>query len=84
MTSEPFESAGQISVLEKFATNNPNLEELGRLAREFDAFSFLGLSRVEKTHSDILAWLLNPREKHGAGDYFLRDFLGEAVGATLQ
>ena len=84
MTSEPFESAGQISALEKFATNNPNLEELGRLAKEFDAFSFLGLSRVEKTHSDILAWLLNPREKHGAGDYFLRDFLGEAVGATVQ
>ena len=84
MTSEPFESAGQISALEKFDTNNPNLEELGRLAKEFDAFSFLGLSHVEKTHSDILAWLLNPRENHGAGDYFLRDFLGEAVGATLQ
>ena len=84
MASEPFEYAGQVSALEKFASNNPDLEELERLAREFDALRFLGLSRVENTHSDILAWLLNPRENHGAGDYFLKDFLAETGGATRQ
>ena len=77
MASEPFESDRQISALEKFATNNPDLEEMGRQAKEFDALSFLGLSGLEKTHSDILAWLLNPRENHGAGDCFLKHFLAE-------
>ena len=78
MASEPFEA------LEKFATNNPDLEELGRLAKEFDAFNFLGLSGEEKPHSDILAWLLDPRGSHGAGDYFLKEFLMESGGATRQ
>ena len=50
---------------------------MGRQAKEFDALSFLGLSGLEKTHSDILAWLLNPRENHGAGDCFLKHFLAE-------
>ena len=74
MASEPFEA------LEKFANNNPDLEELGRQAKEFDAFRVLEISHLEKTHSDILAWLLNPRENHGAGDYFLKHFLAETVG----
>ena len=84
MAAEPSESARQISALKKFATNNQNLEEMGRLAKEFDAFSFLGLSGVEKTHSDILEWLLDPRGNHGAGDYFLKEFLTESGGATRQ
>ena len=41
MASEPFKSDRQISALEKFATNNPDLEEMGRQAKEFDAFSVL-------------------------------------------
>ena len=84
MASEPSESARQISALEKFATNNQNLEEMGRLAKEFDAFSFLGVSGVEKTHSDILEWLLDPQGNHGAGDYFLKEFLTESGGAKRQ
>ena len=84
MASEPFKSDRQISALEKFATNNPDLEEMGRQAKEFDAFSVLEISHLEKTHSDILAWLLNPRENHGAGDYFLKDFLAETIGGERQ
>ncbi len=84
MPSEPVESARQISALEKFATNNPDLEELGRLAKRFDAFGFLGISGSEDIHSKVLAWLLNPKETHGAGDYFLKRFLSETGVATTQ
>ena len=84
MPSEPVESARQISALEKFATNNPDLEELGRLAKRFDAFGFLGLSGSEDIHSKVLAWLLNPKETHEAGDYFLKRFLSETGVATTQ
>ena len=84
MASEPVESARQISALEQFATHNPDLEELGRLAKEFDAFRFLGVSGSEEIHSKVLTWLLNPKETHGAGDYFLKRFLSETGVATTQ
>ena len=84
MASEPAETARQIAVLNKFATDNPELEELKRLAREFDSLSFLGLSEDENTHSNILAWLLNPRESHGAGDRFLKDFLARTSVLTRE
>ena len=61
-----------------------DLEELGRLAEDFDAFGFLGLSGSEEIHSKVLAWLLNPKETHGAGDYFLKRFLSETGVATTQ
>ena len=84
MASEPAGTERQISVLENFATDNPDLEELTRLTSEFDALSFLGLSNSEETHSDILAWLLNPGENHGAGDCFLKDFLVRAGAVTQE
>ena len=65
-----------------------SLEPLERLAEEhkaeFDALDFIGKSAwvegrtlwgSEEFHSNVLAWLLNPRETHGCGDYFLRRFL---------
>ena len=33
------------------------------------------ISLTENQHSDILAWLLDPREGHGQGDQILRDLL---------
>jgi len=65
-----------------------SLELLERLAEEhkaeFDALDFIGKSAwvegrtlwgSEEFHSNVLAWLLTPRETHGCGDYFLRRFL---------
>ncbi len=65
-----------------------SLEPLERLAEEqraeFDALDFIGKSAwvegrtlwgSEAFHSNVLAWLLNPRETHGYGDRFLKPFL---------
>ena len=84
MTSEPLDLAGQISTLEAFVADKPDLGELERLSREFDALGFLGLSGKEETHSNVLAWLLRPHENHGAGDYFLKNFLVATGAATSQ
>ena len=84
MASEPLEAARQISALQNFVTHNPDLKELGRLVEDFDAFGFLGLSGSEEIHSKVLAWLLDPKETHGAGDYFLKRFLLETGAATTQ
>lgn len=35
-------------------------------------FEILGVKHYEIRHSNFLAWLLNPYENHGVGDYFLK------------
>lgn len=58
---------------------DPDLEHLEDLLAEFNLFRVLGIERGEVQHSRFLAWLLNPRETHGLGDYFVRHFLKEAA-----
>ena len=41
-----------------------------RLAPEFNPFDFIAPNEIKL--SRILAWLLNPKEKHGQGARFLR------------
>ena len=61
-----------------------DLRELEERLSEFDAFSFLGISRDEGFHSRVLTWLLDPRGSHSAGDFFLRNFLLETGAATRE
>ncbi len=46
---------------------------LGRAAgRDFSVFSLLGIRADEVKHTRMLAWLLDARGEHGAGNVFLR------------
>ncbi len=67
------------------------LEPLKQLAHEqrleFDALDFVGQMRwgsgkrvwgPEDLHSNLLAWLLDPKQSHGLGTHFLIPFLGSA------
>ena len=74
-------TASHISSLRKFKAD-PELAQLEDILAEFDAFALLGISTSEKTHSDILAWLLNPQGNHSAGNFFLTEFLLETKAAT--
>ncbi|MCY3658409.1 MAG: PD-(D/E)XK nuclease family protein [Caldilineaceae bacterium] len=69
-------------------TADESLEKIRKLAaeqrNEFDALDFVGELRFgsgrclwgsEEFHSDVLAWLLDPRHSHGLGDRFLTRFL---------
>ena len=73
----------QITVLKEFEAD-PDLAHLEQMLGEFDAFAFLGVSRSEETHSNILAWLLNPREEHSMGEFFLVKFLRKTKAATAE
>ena len=53
--------------------------QLVRYGQERHWISATGLR--ETNHSDILAWLLDPSEGHGLGDFFLRRLLVEATTA---
>jgi len=52
-----------------------NIEKLEDKLSEFNIFDAIGGIRSELRHSNILAFLLNPAEAHGLGDYFLKKVL---------
>jgi hypothetical protein len=66
-------------VLERFILNNPDLERLEDLLAQFNIFETLKIVDAEIRHSNVLAWLLDPKLNHGLGDYFIRKFLKYVV-----
>lgn len=70
--------------LNSFAAD-PRLAQLAALLKRPPRFNILGaagLSRQELRHSDLLAYLLDPRQPHGLGDRFARALL-ERVAPLL-
>lgn len=65
----------RIAALNKFLVGNSELEELSAILSVFNIFSVLRIEKAEIRHSNVLAWLLDPRESHGLGDSYLRRFL---------
>lgn len=73
--------------LERFVLDNPDLERLESILGDFNPFVALRWTRQEARHSQFLRWLLDPRETHGIGTYFLRTFCkrvaAKAVGRSV-
>jgi len=42
---------------------------------EINLMSILRVERKELQHSNLLAWLFNPNEAHGLGEYFIKEFI---------
>lgn len=62
--------------LEDYENSLPGwLETKKRYASDFNPFQVLDLTKIEKTHSDVLAWLLDPRETHSQGDLFFKGLI---------
>lgn len=78
MNETPKEGTDQAidkQALERFILNNPDLEKLEDLLSQFNIFETLNIVDAEIRHSNVLAWLLDPKSNHGLGDYFIRRFL---------
>ena len=56
-----------------------DLEELKNLTGHFNIFNALKLQNNEIRHSNFLGWLMAPYESHKIGDYFLKEFLKNAL-----
>ena len=65
--------------LEKLIVNNPSLSKVRSHVAHFNPIKVMGMEQMEIRHSNILGWLLNPRENHGLGDEFLKAFLCQAM-----
>jgi hypothetical protein len=70
--------------LEAFLLDNPELSKLEALLDEFNIFEAVGAVRREMRHSDFLAFLLDPQERHGLGSAFVQRFLLAAVQGSEQ
>ena len=55
--------------------NNLSFQQLNQQINSFNALKVLKLENYEIRHSNVLAWLLNPKETHGLRDYFMRKML---------
>ena len=74
-----------IELLERLVVDNRDLDRLEGLLGEFNLFEAIGVERQEIRHSSFLRFLLDPSEKHGLGDYFLKLLLKRClVGAAWQ
>jgi hypothetical protein len=58
--------------------------DLSKRLSEDTVFDILGVSLDERTHSRMLAWLLDPSESHGLGTAIVRRFLYEAAKLARQ
>jgi hypothetical protein len=68
--------------LEAFNVDNANLEMLEALMDQFNIFESIGVKRQEARHSDLLAFLIDPRQNHRLGGEFARRFLQKALVAA--
>ena len=64
--------------LEDFVSD-PELAELESNLKIFNIMDIFNIKTSEIAISSFLAWLLNPSENHGLGDYFLKYFLIESI-----
>jgi hypothetical protein len=65
----------QFDKLRAFVLDTSWQDDLRKFEEGVNVFRVLGLERYEIRHSNMLAWLFNPKENHGLRDGFLRMFL---------
>lgn len=68
-----------LTVLKEFLLDIDCLDPLAEWTSVFNLFDILKISRVEIRHSNMLSWLLNPKENHGLGDSIIRGFIQYVV-----
>lgn len=76
------DNKSDIEFLKDFIHENEELEKLESIIDRFNIFRSLNIIDNEIRHSDFLAWLLDPSETHGLGDYFLNLFLKKISSQT--
>lgn len=58
--------------------NSPEFQKLHSKFMRFNPFKILKVDKFEIRHSNVLAWLLDPKENHNLETYFLKNLLTKA------
>ena len=67
--------------LKAFLLDIECLEPLSEWTSRFNLFDILKITRTEIRHSNMLSWLLNPRENHGLSDRIIKGFIQYVVNS---
>lgn len=67
-----------------FYVNNPKFDELTKKLNEFNPLKILGIKDFEIRHSNMLAWLLNPKGHHGLQDKIFKRIICEILKENNQ
>ena len=70
------------ALLTDCGTQNSTIGQLAARIERFNLFEALGITNRELSHSNFLAFLLDPRRNHGLGDAFLTSFLSTVFAST--
>ena len=70
------------ALLTDCGTQNSTIGQLAARIERFNLFEALGITNRELSHSNFLAFLLDPRRNHGLGDAFLTSFLRTVFAST--
>lgn len=70
--------------INRFVTNNHLLELLNAKLNEFNPFKVLKVDQFEIRHSNILAWLLSPKENHFLNDLVLKKLTAEVLCREIE
>lgn len=63
----------------RFVANNQLLDRLDSTLNEFNPIRVMKVDQFEIRHSNILAWLLNPKENHSLGDMVFKKLFAEIL-----
>jgi hypothetical protein len=67
------------TAFEDLFVNNADFDAIEAHLNRFNPIRVMRMEGMENRHSNILAWLFDPKENHGLGDRFVRAFLAEAM-----
>lgn len=70
---------GDLRALKSLLVDMPSWENELIQREGLNIFEILRVSRTEIRHSNMLAWLFNPRETHGLEASFLNSFISKAI-----
>jgi hypothetical protein len=70
---------GDKQALAAFVVDNADLDALEAQLEQFNLFEALGVVRRELTHSNVLAFLIDPSQNHGLDDALARKLLQRAL-----
>ena len=71
-------------IIEQFLLNREVLSKLNPFLNEVNIFKILKSKEYELRHSNILAWLLDPKGSHGLGDVFTKLFISHVIKNNRQ
>ncbi len=77
--TEPTSTQADFEALKALEADAPELERIESLLDRFNVFELVGFVNNELTHSDFLAFLLDPKRNDGLGDLFIKGVLRETL-----